>query len=182
MSLLGKAETGDAPFFTRKEEKGISSLSFRLDRDNARGILALLPGVAPELAEILAPPALYGDEISVEEYTEALLPFLGKNGVLAMEKAKLDLKTQVLPAPSSPHRGNRFREDLERVHTLAQGHGSGFSPGFQPELEDGALSPGLARLHALDELPLPIPYAAEIHDILENQVAQALGRQFGTPS
>jgi hypothetical protein len=60
--------------------------------------MGLLPGIDMDIAEILAPPALYGDELSVEEYKESLTPFLGKKGVQSLEKAKLDLK---ISAPST---------------------------------------------------------------------------------
>ncbi len=89
MSLKGRASVpalaslgadGDkaSSFFSYQEKGGVATLAFKLDRGNAAGISDLLIGLDRDFIELLAPPALYGDEITEEEYAQSLVPFIGK--------------------------------------------------------------------------------------------------------
>jgi hypothetical protein len=90
--LAALGGTPETAFFGYTEAAGTATLSFHLDRKNASKLPELMVGLDKTFIEILAPPALYGDELTEDEYKQALLPFIGKRDMPAFEAAKADFR------------------------------------------------------------------------------------------
>lgn len=96
------AEGETTPFFRFSRSEGLSTLSFRVDRSNAARLPELLPGLDPGLLDLLGPPAIFDDDLSVEEYRMNLQPFLGRANMPALDDSSFELR--VLPPGKPPAR------------------------------------------------------------------------------
>jgi hypothetical protein len=92
ISAFGKKDAASLGFFTITEANGQKTLAFSLNRENAQNLPSLMVGVSGDFLEILAPPALYGDDLSVDEYKQTLLPFIGKKNMPALEAAIAEIR------------------------------------------------------------------------------------------
>jgi hypothetical protein len=90
---LGTKGDEPSPFFTMKAAPGQKTLSLRIDRDNVALLPELIPAFSSGLFEMLAPPALYGDEISEQEYRDnSLALFVGAKNLPAVDKAAAEIR------------------------------------------------------------------------------------------
>jgi hypothetical protein len=92
ISIFGKKDASSPGFFTITEAHGQKTLSFSLNRENAQNLPSLMVGVSGDFLDILAPPALYGDDLSEDEYRQTLLPFIGKKNMPALEAAMAEIR------------------------------------------------------------------------------------------
>jgi hypothetical protein len=77
---------------------GWKELRVHLERGSCAPLLALLPGLDPELLEALSPPALDPEPISRAEYRRSLAGIVGEKAMVAVEGASFVLR---LSAPGS---------------------------------------------------------------------------------
>lgn len=89
---LDSADPKASPFFRLERSASSTTLSFRLDRSNAERLPDLMPGLDPDLLDLLGPPAIFGDELSAEEYRMNLQPFLGKANMPALDSSAFELR------------------------------------------------------------------------------------------
>jgi hypothetical protein len=112
ISALGTGSEKGPSFFTYSESKGTATLSFRLERGNAADLTGVLVGLDRNFLELLAPPALYGDDLSEAEYEQALLPFIGKKDMPAFKTAQAEFKIlppgKILSSKGGRIEGNAF--------------------------------------------------------------------------
>jgi len=87
-------------------EGGTRRLSIRLSRDRSRDILALLPGIDPDLVDALSPPALGGGDYTKSEYRDALAAILGTNALPSLDAAAVDVSVTA-PGEIVAHSGGR---------------------------------------------------------------------------
>ncbi|MEI6385010.1 MAG: hypothetical protein WCQ50_00135 [Spirochaetota bacterium] len=101
--LAGIGEQGKGPArLTRNGDA--AELSIRLDRKGAAALAALVPGIAADVIEALAPPAIEGGDWSRDEYHEALTGVLGKTAMPAIDAGHLDISVTV-PGPIQSQSG-----------------------------------------------------------------------------
>jgi len=112
LSALGGGKEKSPSFFTYSESKGAATLSFKLDRENAAGLSEVLVGLDRNFLELLAPPALYGDDLSEAEYEQALLPFIGRKDMPAFKAAQVEFRIsppgKILSSKGGRVEGNAF--------------------------------------------------------------------------
>jgi hypothetical protein len=112
ISALGSGKEKSQSFFTYSEAKGTATLSFKLDRNNAADLSTVLVGLDRNFLELLAPPALYGDDLSEAEYEQALLPFIGKKDMPAFKNAQAEFRIippgKILSSKGGRVEGNAF--------------------------------------------------------------------------
>ncbi len=88
--LLG-ADRDLAAVMEYARSPGRASVRLRVDRGNARAVVALFPGLDAELLESLQPPALYDNPVSAAEYRSMLAGLLGKAAAAGIDGARIVL-------------------------------------------------------------------------------------------
>ncbi len=112
LQRLGSEPGVDKGFFDITEKAGLRSLSFRLDRDNVQRLPDIIPAFDPDLLELLSPPSLYGDEISVQEYRDSVLAiFVGRKNLPALDAASVDIRI-VAPGKILSQSGGRMEGNV----------------------------------------------------------------------
>lgn len=77
---------------------GVTALTFRLSRDNARYLPLLFPGLDPYILEALSPPALDPYPVTAGEYREMLQALLGTAALKELESAEIRVQVRA-PGP-----------------------------------------------------------------------------------
>jgi hypothetical protein len=89
--LAASPDIQDSGIFSISRGPSWMEFRFHLERDEARALSALFPGIDPYLMEALSPPALEDDPVSLDEYKTMLKSVLGEKAMPAMEAAALSL-------------------------------------------------------------------------------------------
>lgn len=97
-------ELAGAGVFRVESKDGITSLTFRLSRDNARNLPLLFPGLDPYILEALSPPALDPYPVTAGEYREMLQALLGTAALGELESAEIRVQVRA-PGPVVRHSG-----------------------------------------------------------------------------
>lgn len=85
IALLIKTEQELASVFQYNHGPGWASIRVRVDRENARAVVDLFPGLDGDLIEALQPPALYDNPVSRAEYRSMLAGLLGRTAASAID-------------------------------------------------------------------------------------------------
>lgn len=90
---MGGKDKDASPFFSLKASGSQKTLTFRLDRKNVARFPELMPSMDSGFFEMLAPPSLYGDEISEQEYRDnSLALFVGQKNLPAVDKSGAEIR------------------------------------------------------------------------------------------
>lgn len=102
--LAADPELAKAGILQVESKAGVSSLAFRLSRDNARYLPLLFPGLDPYILEALSPPALDPYPVTAGEYREMLQALLGTAALKELESAEIRVQVRA-PGPVVRHAG-----------------------------------------------------------------------------
>jgi hypothetical protein len=102
--LAADPELAEAGILRAETRDGVTTLSFRLSRDNARSLPLLFPGLDPYFLEALSPPALDPYPVTTGEYREMLQALLGTAALGELESAEIRVQVRV-PGPVVRHAG-----------------------------------------------------------------------------
>ncbi len=102
--LAADPELAGAGILRVESKAGVTSLSFRLSRDNARSLPLLFPGLGPDILEALSPPALDPYPVTAGEYREMLQALLGPAALAELEAAEIRVQVRT-PGPVVRHAG-----------------------------------------------------------------------------
>lgn len=120
---MGEGDDGSSPFFALKTANGEKTLSFRLDRGNVARLPELFPVFDPEFIEILSPPALFGDDLSAEEYRDGSLAlFIGAKNLPSVDRSAVEIRIsppgKILSQKGGKVAGNAFSATLPLLTAL----------------------------------------------------------------
>ncbi len=102
--LAADPELAESGILRVGSKDGVTALSFRLSRDNARSLPLLFPGLDPYVLEALSPPALDPYPVSASEYREMLQALLGTAALGELDSAEIRVQVRA-PGPVLRHSG-----------------------------------------------------------------------------
>jgi hypothetical protein len=120
---MGAKDKDPSPFFAMKASGAQKTLTFHLDRKNIARLPELMPSMDSSFFEMLAPPSLYGDEISEQEYRDnSLALFVGQKNLPAVDKSGAEIRItppgKIVSQTGGRIEGNTFIANLPMLTVL----------------------------------------------------------------
>jgi hypothetical protein len=81
--------------FSLEQGTGWQQLIITINKQNARNLVALFPGIDMQLLESLSPPALFDLPVSKADYRSMLAALLGRPAIEAMDASRFQLSIQL---------------------------------------------------------------------------------------
>jgi hypothetical protein len=93
-ALLARPDLASSGAAVLSKGQGWTELRIHLERGKIAPLLALFPGLDPDLVDSLSPPALDPDPVSRAEYRLVLSRLLGEKAALALDSATIALRLE----------------------------------------------------------------------------------------